>query len=248
MLTYFKACEIPPQAEMGDSKLKGKSTDGAWLHRLLGEESRRRMLVVGWPTSPLQKPMFTADLFLRTSLKTSHWVTCHREDSEREHAARTLENRSLYSSNGFTDAKAAGNENCIALRSLQHSDSIPVGWWCLERCTDFILERLREKALRGKTFATSSVFPPCFTLVFGVMSAQFPAPAISTACCPASQTWWILSPLDLLAQMCSLFDELPCSEYFYHRNRKLANAKAKNKQTIPLDLIWFLTLWIHFSF
>lgn len=27
MLTYFKACEIPPQAEMGDSKLKGKNTD-----------------------------------------------------------------------------------------------------------------------------------------------------------------------------------------------------------------------------
>lgn len=37
----------------GIQNWRERTQTGAWLHRLLGEESWRRMLLVGWPTSPL---------------------------------------------------------------------------------------------------------------------------------------------------------------------------------------------------
>lgn len=102
----------------GGFKLKGKSTDRG----MTSSPVRRRELekdVLGGvahitPTDCTS--MFTADLFLRTSLKASHRVTCHWEDSELEHAARTPKDRSLYSSNGFTDAISVKQNTCLSYK------------------------------------------------------------------------------------------------------------------------------------
>lgn len=233
----------------GIQNWRERTQTGAWLHRLL-EESWRRMLLVGWPTSPL--PTAQTHVYSRS----------------------LSQNIPQSKSPGYLPLGRLRTRAC----SQDSLGPIPLFQQWLHRCQgcwkwelhpppwspafrhhpwlgDDVWRGVRTSywTVSGRKHWEEKPLPlPVCSLSAShlclVMSSRFPAPAIPPACCPASQTWWTLSPLDLSAQMCSLFYELPWSEYFYDRNRKRTNTKTKNKQTITLDLIRFLTLWIHFSF